>query len=75
MQKLVLVSDSTVELSIICKALIEIVFYIIQPMFIELRNLRTWLASRADISSSKMFVAFPIFSGDECEDVPEFISN
>ena len=38
-------------------------------------QMRTWLASQADISSSKMFVAFPVFSGDECEDVREFISN
>ena len=37
--------------------------------------MRASLDSQADILSSKMLVTFPVFSGDECEDVREFISN
>ena len=37
--------------------------------------MRVSLDSQADILSSKMLVTFPVFSGDECEDVREFISN
>ena len=33
------------------------------------------LGSYSHISSSKMFVTFPIFSGDESEDVREFVCN
>ena len=39
------------------------------------KEMRASLDSQANILSSKMLVTFPVFSGDECEDVREFISN
>ncbi|KAL9979865.1 hypothetical protein ACROYT_G017589 [Oculina patagonica] len=38
-------------------------------------QMRASLNSQATILSSRMFVTFPVFSGYECEDVREFVSN
>ncbi|KAL9952661.1 hypothetical protein ACROYT_G039945 [Oculina patagonica] len=38
-------------------------------------QMRASLNSQANILSSRMFVTFPVFSGYECEDVREFVSN
>ena len=45
----------------------------------QLRNaveqMRTSLSSKLESASTKLSVTFPIFRGDECEDVHEFLSN